>query len=171
MLNNITLGDSYKVLKEIPENSVDLVIIDPPYEFGQCVGAGAFGTKKRNYHEEYLNLYKETGSTQETERLRISANKDKSRESTRFISKGFSFDILDELQRIMKATNIYIWCSKAQVGKIINYYEEKACNIDILTWHKTNPVPTCNNTYLSDTEYCIFARQSGVKLGGALLPR
>ena len=34
--------------------------------------------------------------------------------------------------------------------------------------HNCNPIPTCNNTYLSDTEYCIFARESGVKLGGSV---
>lgn len=33
LLNNITLGDCYKVIKEIPDNSIDLVIIDPPYLF------------------------------------------------------------------------------------------------------------------------------------------
>lgn len=67
---------------------------------------------------------------------------------------------------MLKKINIYIWCSKAQIGKFINYFESKKCNIDLLTWHKTNPIPTCNNTYLSDTEYCIFAREKGVKLYG-----
>ena len=52
------------------------------------------------------------------------------------------------------------------MGKIIAYFEDKNCNIDILTWHKTNPTPTINNTYANDTEYCIFARESGVKLYG-----
>lgn len=44
--------------------------------------------------------------------------------------------------------------------------KKKNYSIDLLTWHKTNPTPTCNNTYLSDTEYCIFAREKGVKLYG-----
>lgn len=74
--------------------------------------------------------------------------------------------LLDEFVRIMKKVNIYIWCSKAQVGKIINYFENINCNIDILTWHKTNPTPTINNTYANDTEYCIFAREKGVKIYG-----
>lgn len=39
-------GDSYKVLKEIKDKSVDLVIIDPPYQF-ECGGVGgAFGKKR-----------------------------------------------------------------------------------------------------------------------------
>ena len=32
--------------------------------------------------------------------------------------------------------------------------------------NKTNPVPTCNNKYLSDTEYLLFFRENGVKIYG-----
>lgn len=67
----------------------------------------------------------------------------------------------------MKQINIYVWCSKAQVRKLLAYFEDKGCFIDILTWHKTNPIPTCNGTYLNDTEYCIFAREKGVKVYGS----
>ncbi len=31
-LNKVTLGDSYELIKEIPDKSIDLIIIDPPYE-------------------------------------------------------------------------------------------------------------------------------------------
>lgn len=166
MLNNIICGDSYELIKNIPDNSIDLVVIDPPYEFNSGTGAGAFGTKKRNYHKEYIELYQKTGTTKETSRLRISAGKEKSKENIRLLSKGFQIELLDELERVMKKTNIYIWCSKAQVSKILNYYESKNRFIDILTWHKTNPIPTCHGTYLNDTEYCIFARESGVSVYG-----
>ena len=30
-INKIVLGDSYKVLKKLPDNSVDAVVTDPPY--------------------------------------------------------------------------------------------------------------------------------------------
>lgn len=66
----------------------------------------------------------------------------------------------------MKRINIYIWCSKHQVEPLLKHYLDKKCNIEILTWHKTNPLPTMNNTYANDTEYCIFARESGVVLNG-----
>ena len=130
------------------------------------ITGGCFGTKKRDYHKEYLSLYKQTGSTKETERLRIISNIQKSGQSIDSVSKGIDLSIFDEFCRILKKINIYIWCSKAQIGKIINYFENKKCNIELLTWHKTNPIPACNNTYLSDTEYCIFAREKGVKLYG-----
>ena len=43
---------------------------------------------------------------------------------------------------------------------------KKNCRFEIFTWHKTNPIPTVNNKYLSDTEYCLFFRD-GVKVGGS----
>lgn len=153
-------GDCAEILKSIPDNSVDLIITDPPYEFNSGGGGGAFGTKKRDYHNQYLSLYKQ-------EAKRIDANKRRQMEGCRLLSKGFDFEILDECIRIMKKVNIYVWCSKAQVRKLLDYFEDKNCNIDILTWHKTNPTPTCNGTYLNDTEYCIFAREKGVKLYGS----
>lgn len=66
----------------------------------------------------------------------------------------------------MKRINIYLWCSKHQVQPLLKHYLDKNCNIEILTWHKNNPLPTMNNTYANDTEYCIFARESGVPLNG-----
>ena len=35
---------------------------------------------------------------------------------------------------------------------------------EILTWNKTNPTPTTNNTWLPDIEYCLYFREKGVKL-------
>ena len=165
MLNTITLGDSYKLIKDIPDNSIDLIIIDPPYEYTTGGGSGCFGTKKRTYHKEYNDIafsknYKNEGQK------RVWEDKRKSREGIKHISSGFDLSLLNELERVMKKTNIYIWCSKAQVSKLLNYYESRDRNIDILTWHKTNPLPTMNNTYANDTEYCIFAREKNVPIYG-----
>lgn len=66
----------------------------------------------------------------------------------------------------MKKINIYIFCSQYQLKQLINYFEDKKCNWNLLSWHKDNPVPTCNNKYLPDTEYIFFAREKGVRLGG-----
>ena len=32
MINTIQLGNCYDLIKDIPDKSIDLVIIDPPYE-------------------------------------------------------------------------------------------------------------------------------------------
>lgn len=64
----------------------------------------------------------------------------------------------------MKKINIYIWCNKEQIYQYLHYF--KQYNFELLSWHKTNPVPTCNNKYLSDTEYLLFFRENGVKING-----
>lgn len=156
-------GDCLEVMKQLPNESVDLVVIDPPYEFTNAYGGGAFGSKQRKHHEEYNSLYYEKPKKNESF---LDKCKREQRNELRFISKGFDFEILDELIRLMKKINIYIWCSKLQVSKLLKYFEDKGCNIDILTWHKTNPTPTMNNTYANDTEYLIFAREKGVRVYG-----
>ena len=131
-------GDCLEVLKEIEDSSIDLICIDPPYEMVCGGGGGAFGKDKRNYHNEISPM-----------------------------TNGISERVLDELVRVMKCINIYIWCSKDQIGKFIHYFENKGAKTDLISWHKTNPVPTCNNTYLSDTEYLLFFRSKGVKVYGS----
>ena len=32
-INKIYLGDAYELIKQVTDKSIDLVIIDPPYEF------------------------------------------------------------------------------------------------------------------------------------------
>ena len=43
-------ADCYEKIKEIPDNSVDLVIIDPPYLINGGKSGGCFGREKRAYH-------------------------------------------------------------------------------------------------------------------------
>ena len=63
---------------------------------------------------------------------------------------------------------IYIWCSKKQIPYLIDYYVNKhECYFDILVWGKTNPIPSCNGTYLSDLEYCLLFRQKGTQINGS----
>ncbi len=82
------------------------------------------------------------------------------------LKDGFDLKVLDLLIQKMKAINIYIYCSKRQVRELIQYFSDKNCNFEILTWHKQNPSPLINNNYLPDTEYIVFAREKGVKLYG-----
>ena len=79
-LNKIHLGDSYELIKQIPDKSVDLVIIDPPYEIVGGGGGGAFGRENRSYHKEVSDK----------------------------LNYGIENKILLELERVMKITNIYI---------------------------------------------------------------
>lgn len=132
--NNIYLGDAYQLIKDMEDNSVDLVVCDPPYVFDDNGGGGAFGSKKQAYHKE------------------VSMK----------LNYGIDNSILIELERVMKKTNIYIFCNKNQLLQYLDFYKEK--NIDVLVWHKTNTIPTINQKYLSDLEYIVFARDKGVKM-------
>lgn len=80
---------------------------------------------------------------------------------------GINDEILDELCRISKKINMYFFCSQRQIQLYLEYFVAKrGCNWNLLTWHKTDPVPACGNKYLSDTEYCLFFREKGVPLFG-----
>ena len=83
------------------------------------------------------------------------------------ISDGFNPEILDEFVRVLKRINLYIWCSKNQIPMLLQYFvTERGCYWNLITWHKTNVCPTCNNKYMNDTEYCLFFREKGVQIYG-----
>lgn len=168
MINTIQLGDCYEMIKKIPDNSIDLIIIDPPYLIEQAGGGGCFGDKHRMYHEEYKNLYHKTRTTKDTERLRILQNGQRQKENINFVSNGFDLELLDLLCRIMKKINIYIWCNKNLIIDLLNYFNNKECLFEIITWHKTNPMPTCNNNYCNDTEFCLYFRERGTPIYGSM---
>lgn len=137
MIDSILNMDCIDGLRQIPDGSVDLIVMDPPYSFERTEGAGRYG-KSRGYYKEISTL-----------------------------SSGISNEFLDALLDKQKAVNIYIWCNKAQLRQYFDYFEDRGCFTDLLTWHKTNPIPTCCNKYLSDTEYLFFAKDKGVRLFGS----
>lgn len=136
-LNQITCGDSYKLIKELPDKSVDCIYVDIPYLFQQG-GCSDTPLGKRAY--TLLNKTLET------------------------IRNGIDYKILNEFIRVSKKLNLYIWCSKEQIPDIMNYFVGKGYFFDILVWTKTNPTPLCNNTWLPDVEYCLYFRETGVLL-------
>lgn len=140
MTTDLYFGDCLDKLRTIPDKSIDLVVTDPPYVYDQDGGGGAFGTAKQIFRKELKSAD---------------------------ITNGFNSTILDELVRVSKSINAYIWCSKKQIIPLLDYFVKgKNCHWVLLTWHKSNPIPACNNKYLSDTEYCLFFRESGVPIFG-----
>ena len=111
--NEIYNIDCMEGLKLIDDNSIDLVIIDPPYLLN--INKVKNVSNMNKYANDLLNL-----------------------------KDGFDLKVLD----------------------LLNYFSNKNCNHEILTWHKQNPSPLINNNYLPDTEYILFFREKGVKLYG-----
>lgn len=134
-INEVYNMDCMEAIKLLDDNSIDLVVMDPPYLLN-------------------LNKIKNTSS------INNYANE------LMELKDGFDLKVLDMLIPKMKKINMYIYCSKRQVKDLIEYFINKDCNYEILTWHKQNPSPLINNNYLPDTEYVIFAREKGVKLYG-----
>lgn len=147
-LDTISHCDCLEGLRGLPSESVDLVITDPPYVIGNT--GGGFWSKAAEG-----NHYNARGTRKGMERLGD-------------IKDGFDTAILDELCRVMKKINIYVFCSQKQLRQYLAYFVDgKRCNWNLLTWHKTNPIPACGNKYLNDTEYILFFREKGVRLYGS----
>ena len=131
-IDKIYNEDCLEGIRKIESHSVALIVTDPPYELqqhGEKAGS-AFGQKGRDYHKGIDHL-----------------------------QTGISDEMLREMLRVCINPNMYIFCSKDQLPQLLNFALQNKLSYDLLTWHKTNPVPTCNNKYLSDTEYIVFMRK------------
>lgn len=149
-LNNkgtIINGNCIDILKQIPNKSIDLVVTDPPYEIS-INGAGIYKQSDKQYVKELSGL-----------------------------KDGYSEEVLDQLIRVMKKVNIYLFCSQKQIHYLLDYFlkneknkdhplYKRHCNWNLISWHKTNPVPACGNKYLTDTEFILFFREKGVRIYG-----
>ena len=97
--------------------------------------------------------------------MRIAKNTHKKHLDFISIEDGIDYAILDDFVRVMKKINCFIWCSKLQIFNIMKFFLEtldKEIYFELLTWNKTNPTPTTNNSWLPDIEYCLYFREKGV---------
>lgn len=107
---------------------------------------GCFGEKKRDYHAEYERVSKNT------EASRIYKSALKTIDNCKEIAYGIDYAILEEFCRVCKHPYIYIWCSKKQIYPLMQFFVgQKGFRFEILVWLKSNPIPTCNGKYLSDS--------------------
>lgn len=135
--NNLYLGDCYELIKDVADKSVDLVIIDPPYDMTSG------GSGKSDVALRIKRFWNELDDSK--------------------LTIGMDFKLLNELERVLKHIYIYIWCNKILLFKLINYYSQREdVNLDLITWTKTNPMPACNNHFLNDIEYCLCVHEKGV---------
>ena len=134
-INKIHLGDCLELMKELPDKCIDLVLTDPPY------------------------LYRNTnaGSNSQFSKTLQSAMND-----IQAIKDGVSLDFCKEIIRLQNKINAYIWCSKDQIIDYLDFFvKDNKCSYDILCWYKSNAMPTFNNKYLTDKEYCLYFRKGG----------
>lgn len=140
MIYNIYNKDCLEMLKSAPNDSIDLIYVDPPYEISSISGGGTINNVKK-------------------------LNKSLEQLEKNDIVNGYDIELFGkEFIRICKGVNIYLWCNKAQIPQYLDFYvTQNKCTFDILRWEKTNALPTYSNKYLSDTEFCLYFRKGGNK--------
>lgn len=131
-LNKIYCIDAIEGLSQLDDNSVDLVVTDPPYRLHAKSSGGLHKNRQwlQKIHDNNLDNF----------------------EPQKY---------LEIMIKKIKIVNMYIFCSKNLLKEYIEFADVNHFNWDILIMSKRNPIPTKNNKYLSDVEYCMFMRESG----------
>ena len=139
LINKITLGDCLQVMKQIPDNSVDLIVTDPPYLYKITGGCGKSSLKNLQKFKTGLNHIKD----------------------------GFDVDfVFSEFKRITKKFNLFCFCSNAQISEIMKWGEDNNYSTTLLVWNKYNAVPFANGTWRQDAEFIVHIREKGATFQG-----
>ena len=127
-------ADCLDVMRQLQDKSIDLICTDIPYELNKHGGTRSALTKRNA----------------------------KVRDEVEFMAHGIDYDnVFSEFLRLCKVPNIVTFCSNLQIGKIVNWFNNKGLKTDVLVWSKTNPAPLCNGKYISDLEYIIYIHTKG----------
>ena len=137
MINKVFNEDCLEILKKIPNDSIDLIITDPPYQIDNTNAGGNSGLSK-------------------------SIQKMNDQIKNKNLVNGFNIEVLHELVRINININMYFFCNKAQIPMYLDYFVNNLeCSFDLIKWVKGNATPLFNNKYLTDTEYAVYVRKNG----------
>jgi len=130
--DNVYCGDCIELMKELPDECIDAIITDVPYNLGN-INPNMIKFKDRE------NMNKANAD---------SWNKD-------FNPIAF----LPEAKRILKKTgNIVIYCSHRNFGDYFKWLDANFDRVFFGVWHKTNPVPQVRKvSFLSSCELFLCA--------------
>jgi len=126
-------------MSKMKDNSVDLIVTDPPYNF-QVNGGGLYNQKK--LMRDIKNI-----------------------KTNEFDFNGYIPQLLD-LQK--GGVNAYFFCNKSLIPNYLKEAQERNLNFDILALRKKNPIPSKKSSYVPELEYVIFLRDEGVFFNGSL---
>lgn len=111
----IQQGDSHELIKSIPDNSVDFILTDPPYNLAQH-STGNIPLAGRSAMNNDLAPW----------------------DLIEFKPEEW----IDEFIRILKPNgNLFIFTSYNQIGKWYELLDHKFDATNFMVWHKTNPAP------------------------------
>ena len=124
-------GEAVTEMKKLPDNSIDFVLIDPPYKLDNHGGGKTDFAQRKLVKDLHID----------------------------FISNGFEIaDVFNEIERLQPTLNAVIFCSNKQVSEIMSFWEKKKYSVTLLVWQKPNPVPFGNGKYISDLEFMVYVR-------------
>ena len=139
-INKIYNMDCMEGIKLIDDNSIDLIITDPPFLHVK----GGMKSKKFNTGtwkaDSYMNL------------------------KMRDFGKKEIFSFLDMVDKKMRKTNMYIFCSKLQLEFYFLWISENKKKYDLLVWDKKKKSMKSTKFFTSDIDYVIRIYESGVSL-------
>jgi DNA modification methylase len=130
-------GDCLELMKDIPDKSIDLIIIDPPYK---CISGGSNSGKGRP-----------TGI--------LSKNDGKIFKYNDITAKQY----FGELYRVLKDdTHCYIMTNNLNIEEFLATAREVGFQLhNIVIWKKNNATP--NRWYMKNCEYILFFRKGKAK--------
>ena len=131
--------NAYEAIKSIPDNSIDLIVTDPPYLLSGIKG----GFMKEAGGSNYAKLV----------------------EAHDTLGKGFDFGLFNEFERIQPTLNAYIFCNaKLLKSMLVHFASRDDIRTDILVWHKPNARPQPRTRYKFDVEYILYLTSAGAHL-------
>ncbi len=135
-------GDCFDLLTNLPDKSVDLIVTDPPYDLVQRSGVSC-----SHWEKTQRKVFDELKEHQD-------------------LTQGYDIRLFaDEVSRVMRKMNIYIWCNKKQIPEYLAYYHnERGFNFEVLFWRKVNAMPLFNRHYMNDVEYCLYFWERGATI-------
>ncbi len=128
--------DCFKVLKEIPDNSINLILTDPPYNIAKY----STGNIKFGWRSDINNDLAEWD-----------------------LNELEPSDLIDEFKRILAPKgNIFIFCSYNLIGEYHKVFDSEFDTFQFMVWHKTNPVPNFRkSSFLNSCELIVGCWNKG----------
>lgn len=128
--------DCFKALKQIPDNSIDLILTDPPYNIAKY----STGNIKFDWRSDINNDLADW----DLQPLKPDS-------------------LLKEFKRILSPKgNIFIFCSYNLIGDYHKVFDPEFDTFQFMVWHKTNPVPNFRkSSFLNSCELIVSCWNKG----------
>ncbi len=141
-MNKVVCGDCLELMKELPDNCVDLVVTDPPYAISLL---GVTHKRQAGKGSKRLDYF------------------DGDSDWNNMIHNVVVPAIDISISKMTSIASIYIWCSHRSMGHIVSLLEDKhGFSTRPLIWLKkcTPPAPP-NTGWSSGFELCVYGYRKG----------